>query len=90
MCDLGSQIFCIRADKEGPRKILLVSSRKHSIQIRDQNDGLLLRTFCDALSYVNVFDILVVQSEVFCGSNRNEILSADFIVIVDIVDDYCI
>lgn len=73
----------MRAAKEGPRNILLVSSRAHAIQVRDAVDGLLLRTLSDDLSNVSIYDMLIVGSTIYCGSNRHEIFSVDFTVIRD-------
>ncbi|CRK91487.1 CLUMA_CG005154, isoform A [Clunio marinus] len=78
ICELGVLILCLRATKEGSRNILLVSSRSHAIQVRDAQDGLLLRTFADNLAGVSIYDMLIEGSTIYCGSNRNEIFAIDF------------
>jgi hypothetical protein len=77
---LGALILCLRATKEGSRNILLVSSRTNAIQVRDANDGLLLRTLSNDLVGVSIYDMLIEGSTIYCGSNRHEIFSVDFTV----------
>lgn len=73
----------MRAAKEGPRNILLVSSRGQTIQVRDAIDGLLLRTLSEDLTKVSIYDMLIVGSTIYCGSNQHEIFSVDFTVSCD-------
>lgn len=72
--------MCLRAAKEGSRNILLVSSRSNAIQIRDANDGLLLRMLSHDLTGVSIYDMLIEGSTIYCGSNKSEIFSVDFTV----------
>lgn len=80
ICNLGALILCMKAAKEGSRNILLVSSRAHAIQVRDANDGLLLRTLSDDLCGISIYDMLIEGSTIYCGSNRHEIFAIDFTV----------
>lgn len=73
----------MRAAKEGPRNILLVSSRGQTIQVRDAIDGLLLRTLSEDLAKASIYDMLIVGSTIYCGSNQQEIFSVDFTVSCD-------
>jgi hypothetical protein len=70
----------MKAAKEGARSILLVSSRSNSLQVRDANNGLLLRTLSDDLTNVSIYDMLIEGSTIYCGSDRKEIFSVDFTV----------
>jgi hypothetical protein len=80
LCDLGTLILCLRAQKEGSRNILLVSSKTNAIQVRDANDGLLLRTFSQDLAGVSIYDMLIEGSTIYCGSSKSEIFAVDFTV----------
>jgi hypothetical protein len=73
-------ILCLRATKEGTRNTLLVSSRANAIQVRDANDGLLLRTMSSDLVGVSIYDMLIEGSTIYCGSNLHEIFAIDFTV----------
>jgi hypothetical protein len=66
--------------KEGPRNILLVSSKSKPIQIRDANDGLLLREIAMEIPGLNIYDMIVDGGTIYYGTNSNEIYAVDFTV----------
>ncbi|KAG5672597.1 hypothetical protein PVAND_002713 [Polypedilum vanderplanki] len=78
LCCVDSFLLCMKASKEGSRHILIVSSRNNPIQIRDANEGLLLRTLSNDLANVNIYDMLIEGSTIYCGSNLHEIFAIDF------------
>lgn len=78
LCCIDALILCMKASKEGSRHILIVSSRSNPIQIRDANDGLLLRTLTNELANVSIYDMLIEGSTIYCGSNLHEIFAIDF------------
>ncbi len=81
LCNVEKPILSIKATKEGARKILIISSKTNAIQVRDANDGLLLRQIgVDAISDANVYDMLLHGHIVFCGTSKEEIYSFDFTV----------
>lgn len=80
LCCVDALILCLKAAKEGSRHILIVSSRSNAIQIRDANEGLLLRTLSNDLANVSIYDMLLEGSTIYCGSNLHEIFAIDFTV----------
>lgn len=80
LCRVDAFLLCMKASKEGSRHILIVSSRNQAIQIRDAKDGLLLRTLTEDLANVNIYDMLIEGSTIYCGSNLHEIFAIDFTV----------
>lgn len=67
--------------KEGPRNILLVSSKSNgNIQIRDADDGLLLRELVGQQNPLNIYDMLVDGGTIYCGTSTNNIYAVDFTV----------
>ena len=52
----------------------------NAIQVRDANEGLLLRTLSNDLTGVSIYDMLLEGSTIYCGSNLHEIFAIDFTV----------
>ncbi|XP_055908300.1 PHD finger protein rhinoceros [Eupeodes corollae] len=77
LCSSGSSIIAIRATKEGPRKILIVSSKGNQINFRDAMTGLLLRSL-DISDSLHIYSILLDDGCVYCGTQRNEIHQYNF------------
>uniref|UniRef100_A0A336MKL3 CSON013593 protein n=1 Tax=Culicoides sonorensis TaxID=179676 RepID=A0A336MKL3_CULSO len=65
------------AHKEGPRKILMVGLKGNQIQIRDADNGLLLRTLCLGEKYT-IYSLALDGGIIHCGTNSNEIVTLDF------------
>lgn len=80
LCEIGAMVYCIKTCREGSRDVLLVSPKNQAIQIRDANDGLLLRIIHDSPANLIVFDILIDGGTIYCGSNGPEIKAIDFTV----------
>ncbi|XP_055853517.1 uncharacterized protein LOC129917157 [Episyrphus balteatus] len=77
LCSSGSSIIAIRATKEGPRKILIVSSKGNQINFRDAMTGLLLRSL-DVPDNLHIYSILLDDGCVYCGTQRSEIHQYNF------------
>lgn len=87
LCNIEKPILSIKATKEGARKILIVSSKLNAIQVRDANDGLLLRQIgADHIQDANVYDMLISGHTIFCGTSREEIYSFNYTVIYIVLD----
>lgn len=71
-------ILCIKCYSEGPRKVLIVSSRHQPIAIRDATTGLLLRSLGEGGSEWTVYSVLCHNNMVFCGTNTDKISVFDF------------
>lgn len=72
-------ITAIKATKEGPRRILIVTSKSKEIQIRDASSGLLLRTL-NLPDAMKAYSLLLDDGCIFCGTQRRDILKIDFTV----------
>jgi len=71
----------MRSSREGSRGILLISSKSTNvIQVRDANDGLLLRTLANELAGTSIYDMLIEGSTIYCGSSKSELSLIDFTV----------
>lgn len=80
---MEAPILCIKAAKEGARRILLIASRLNPVQVRDADTGLLLRSFfgdSTVMTY-NIYDMIIDGHTLHCGTSKNEIYSLDFTVI---------
>lgn len=80
LCEVGAMVLCIKTWREGSRNVLLVSSKSQAIQIRDADDGLLLRIINETHMNLTVFDLLIDGGTVYCGNNGSEIHAIDFTV----------
>lgn len=77
LCEINKPVSIIKASKEGPRKILMVGVKGNQIQIRDADNGLLLRTLCLTEKYT-IYSLALDGSVIHCGTNSNEIVTLDF------------
>lgn len=71
--------MALKATKEGPRKILIASSRCHNIHVRDAISGLLLRTI-EVPDKLTIYSILLDGGQLFCGTNKNLVFRYEFTV----------
>lgn len=60
--------------------MLLVSAKNMPVQIRDADDGLLLRSINESHHNLSIFDLLIDGGTVYCGSSLSEIEAVDFTV----------
>ncbi|KAJ6632616.1 Zinc finger protein, partial [Pseudolycoriella hygida] len=77
LCSVGRSIMALKATKEGPRKILIVSSRSHNISVRDATTGLLLRTI-EVPDKLTIYSILLAGGQLYCGTNKNLVFRYEF------------
>lgn len=73
--------MALKATKEGPRNIIIVSSRTNHINVRDASSGLLLRTI-EVPDKITVYSILLDGGIIHCGTNQNKVISYEFGVII--------
>lgn len=73
-------VFSLKTWREGSRNVLLVSSRNQPVQVRDAEDGLLLRLINEDYPNLTIFDLLIDGGTVYCGSSLSEIHAIDFTV----------
>ena len=71
--------MALKATKERQRKILIVSSRCHNINVRDAVSGLLLRTI-EVPDKLTIYSILLHGGQLYCGTNKNLIFCYEFTV----------
>lgn len=71
--------MALKATKEGPRKILITSSRCHNISVRDAISGLLLRTI-EVPDKLTIYSILLDGGQLYCGTNKNLVFRYEFTV----------
>lgn len=71
--------MALKAAKEGPRKILIASSRCHNISVRDAISGLLLRTI-EVPEKLTIYSILLDGGQLYCGTNKNLVFRYEFTV----------
>lgn len=57
-----------------------MASRGKAIQVRDANDGLLLRMLANEMSNVSVYDMALDGNTIYCGCNLHDIFAIDFTV----------
>lgn len=79
MCSVGKSIMALKTAREGPRNILIVSSRTNHINVRDAQTGLLLRTI-EVPDKVTIYSLLLDGGIIHCGTNQNKIISYEFTV----------
>lgn len=79
LCTVGKSIMALKAAREGPRNILIVSSRTNHINVRDARTGLLLRTI-EVPDKITIYSILLDGGIIHCGTNQNKIISYEFSV----------
>lgn len=79
ICSVGKSILALKTAREGPRNILIVSSRTNHINVRDAQTGLLLRTI-KTPDKVTIYSILLDGGIIHCGTNQNKIISYEFTV----------
>lgn len=77
LCEINKPVNIIKANKEGPRKILMVGLKGNQIQIRDAENGLLLRSLCLTEKYT-IYSLALDGGIVHCGTNSNEIVTLNF------------
>ncbi|XP_063705009.1 serine/arginine repetitive matrix protein 2 isoform X2 [Culicoides brevitarsis] len=77
LCEINKPVNIIKASKEGPRKILMVGLKGNQIQIRDADNGLLLRNLCLTEKYT-IYSLALDGGVIHCGTNSNEIVTLDF------------
>ncbi|XP_037025757.1 FK506-binding protein 5 [Bradysia coprophila] len=77
LCSVGKSIMALKATKEGPRKILIASSRCHNISVRDAISGLLLRTI-EVPDKLTIYSILLDGGQLYCGTNKNLVFRYEF------------
>ncbi|KAG4075595.1 hypothetical protein HA402_003420 [Bradysia odoriphaga] len=77
LCSVGRSIMALKATKEGPRKILIASSRCHNISVRDAISGLLLRTI-EVPDKLTIYSILLDGGQLYCGTNKNLVFRYEF------------
>ncbi|RZF41145.1 hypothetical protein LSTR_LSTR010797 [Laodelphax striatellus] len=78
---VGSQtcpILAIKASREGPRKIIIVSVRSKPLTIRDARNGLLLHTF-DSIDVVYSFAHSTSSALVYCGTRNRSLVALDLV-----------
>lgn len=80
LCEIGAMVFSLKTWREGSRNVLLVSSRNQPVQVRDAEDGLLLRLINEDYPNLTIFDLLIDGGTVYCGSSLSEIHAIDFTV----------
>lgn len=71
--------MALKATKEGPRKILIASSRCHNISVRDAISGLLLRTI-EVPDKLTIYSIHLDGGQLYCGTNKNLVFRYEFTV----------
>ncbi|XP_047993886.1 uncharacterized protein LOC125232304 [Leguminivora glycinivorella] len=64
-------ILCLRALKEGPRKVLLVAARSENVTIKDAQTGLLMRTLEGPR--MTVYTLVFEEGKVYCGTSSHQI-----------------
>lgn len=77
LCEINKPVNIIKANKEGPRKILMVGLKGNQIQIRDAENGLLLRSLSLTEKYT-IYSLALDGGIIHCGTNSNEIVTLDF------------
>lgn len=84
----GQPIIAVKATKEGTRKILLVGCKGNFIQMHDAGSGLLLRRL-ELPEGLNVYSLLLSDSYIYCGTQKNEIFQFEFAVSALEIPYYC-
>lgn len=79
MCEINKPVNIIKACKEGPRRILMVGLKINQVQIRDADNGLLLRALNLGEKYT-IYSLVLDGGYVHCGTNSNEVVTLDFTV----------
>ncbi|XP_039283151.1 uncharacterized protein LOC111050726 [Nilaparvata lugens] len=74
----ASPILALKASREGPRKIIIVSVRAKPLTIRDARNGLLLHTF-DYFDVVYSFAHSTSSSLVYCGTRNTSVVALDLV-----------
>ena len=73
------QILCMKATKEGPRKILIIGTSEGDIEIRDAIDGLLLRTI-PVPEKLKIYSLVLDGGFLYYGTNGSDLTAVDFTV----------
>lgn len=75
----GQSIIAVKATKEGIRKILLIGCKGNFVHMHDAGSGLLLRRL-EIPEGLNVYSLLLSDSYIYCGTQKNEIFQFEFAV----------
>ncbi|KPU79566.1 uncharacterized protein Dana_GF17823, isoform B [Drosophila ananassae] len=73
----GQSIIAVKATKEGIRKILLIGCKGNFVHMHDAGSGLLLRRL-EIPEGLNVYSLLLSDSYIYCGTQKNEIFQFEF------------
>ncbi|KAL5274410.1 ZNF106 family protein [Megaselia abdita] len=79
LCTIDSSVIALKCTTEGPRRILIVSSKGNGINFRDATSGLLLRSI-EIPSDLYVNSLLLLGGYLYCGTQKNSIYKFYFSV----------